>query len=67
MTIGQDLRPTEKQMSISRYYTPEEFTELRSEALNRGFTHVESGPLGRTSYQATRQTLGLHHGLALHR
>jgi lipoic acid synthetase len=48
LTVGQYLRP-------SRFYTPEEFRELRSEALRFGFQHVESGPLVRSSYHAHEQ------------
>ncbi len=35
-----------------RYYAPEEFAELRAFALSLGFSHVESGPLVRSSYHA---------------
>ncbi|MCL5115862.1 MAG: lipoyl synthase [Firmicutes bacterium] len=55
VTIGQYLRPTSRQMAVVRYYTPEEFERLRNEGLKRGFLHVESGPLVRTSYHAARQ------------
>ena len=39
----------------SRYYTPDEFAEMRAEALALGFRHVESGPLVRSSYHARDQ------------
>lgn len=55
VTIGQYLRPTTKQIPVERYYTPEEFSRLQEEGLQRGFLHVESGPLVRTSYHAARQ------------
>ena len=55
LTIGQYLRPSEKHLPISRYYTPEEFCELKEEGLKMGFRHVESGPLVRSSYHAHRQ------------
>ena len=35
--------------------TPDEFSELRDRALERGFTHCESGPLVRSSYHAGEQ------------
>jgi lipoic acid synthetase len=38
-----------------RYYHPDEFAELKAEALSRGFVHVESGPLVRSSYHAHEQ------------
>ena len=55
VTIGQYLRPTSKQMRVARFYTPEEFEKLREEGMARGFVHVESGPLVRTSYHAAHQ------------
>lgn len=55
VTIGQYLRPTSKQMPLVRHYTPDEFARLREEGMARGFLHVESGPLVRTSYHAAHQ------------
>jgi lipoic acid synthetase len=52
LTIGQYLQPTKNHVDISRYYTPEEFLELKKAALLVGFKHVESGPLVRSSYHA---------------
>jgi lipoic acid synthetase len=40
---------------MTRYYTPEEFAFLKTEALKMGFRHVESGPLVRSSYHAHEQ------------
>jgi hypothetical protein len=40
---------------VERYYRPEEFAEMREEALALGFKHVESGPLVRSSYHARDQ------------
>jgi lipoic acid synthetase len=40
---------------MARYYTPEEFAYMRTEALKMGFRHVESGPLVRSSYHAREQ------------
>jgi lipoic acid synthetase len=40
---------------MTRYYTPEEFAFLKTEALKLGFRHVESGPLVRSSYHAHEQ------------
>jgi lipoyl synthase len=55
MTIGQYLQPTKTHLRIRKYYTPEEFAELKEEGLRRGFSHVESGPLVRSSYHARDQ------------
>lgn len=56
LTIGQYLAPTPHHHPISRYYTPEEFDQLRATGLEMGFSHVESGPLVRSSYHAASQT-----------
>lgn len=56
MTIGQYLRPTAKHVVIDRYYHPDEFAHLRHEGLALGFSHVESGPLVRSSYHAHEQS-----------
>jgi lipoic acid synthetase len=55
LTIGQYLRPSDSHAPMSRYYHPDEFADLRREALSRGFVHVESGPLVRSSYHAHEQ------------
>lgn len=52
LTVGQYLPPTKEHYPLMAYYTPEEFAELKQEALKRGFRHVESGPLVRSSYHA---------------
>ena len=54
ITIGQYLRPSPMHLPIERYWTPEEFGELRDEGMAMGFHHVESGPLVRSSYHAER-------------
>ncbi len=52
LTVGQYLRPSPEHLPVLRYYLPEEFARLRTEALALGFSHVESGPLVRSSYHA---------------
>lgn len=52
LTIGQYLRPTAAHSPMVRYYHPDEFADLKREALAMGFVHVESGPLVRSSYHA---------------
>ena len=56
LTIGQYLRPTAKHVAIDRYYHPDEFASLREEGFALGFSHVESGPLVRSSYHAHEQS-----------
>jgi lipoyl synthase len=55
VTIGQYLRPSLANLPMSRYYTPDEFAELKRIGLELGFGHVESGPLVRSSYHAHEQ------------
>ncbi len=52
VTIGQYLQPSNRQLKVERYVTPEEFQEFKAEADKLGFRHVESGPLVRSSYHA---------------
>jgi len=56
MTIGQYLRPSLQHLPVERFYTPDEFARLKEEGLARGFSHVESGPLVRSSYHAHEQS-----------
>jgi lipoic acid synthetase len=55
LTVGQYLQPTKQHAPIARYYTPEEFAELKRRGLEMGFRWVESAPLVRSSYNAERQ------------
>ncbi|MEY4479814.1 MAG: lipoyl synthase [Bacillota bacterium] len=55
LTIGQYMQPTPGHMRVEAYYTPEQFVALREEGMKRGFSHVESGPLVRSSYHAKEQ------------
>ena len=59
VTIGQYLRPSLANLPMVRYYTPDEFAELKRIGLELGFGHVESGPLVRSSYHAHEQTQSL--------
>ena len=54
LTITQYLRPSLRHHPIERWVKPEEFVELRDEALALGFAGVMSGPLVRSSYRAGR-------------
>jgi lipoyl synthase len=55
LTLGQYLRPSRQHLAVERYVTPDEFAQLKEEALALGFPHVESGPLVRSSYHADGQ------------
>lgn len=55
MTIGQYLQPTKQHLPVARFYHPDEFAAFKAEGLAMGFSHVESGPLVRSSYHAATQ------------
>jgi lipoic acid synthetase len=57
ITIGQYLQPNRSALSVVRYYRPEEFEEIRNEALALGLKYVLAGPRMRSSYHAG------HHGV----
>ena len=54
LTIGQYQQPTLKHWPVAKYYHPDEFAEFKEIAYQKGFHHVESGPLVRSSYHAAR-------------
>jgi lipoyl synthase len=55
LTLGQYLAPSKSHLPIERYLHPDEFAQLREFALTQGISHVESGPLVRSSYHADGQ------------
>ena len=57
LTLGQYLQPTRRHYPVQEYVHPDRFAELREIALDKGFRHVESGPLVRSSYHAERHLL----------
>jgi lipoic acid synthetase len=57
MTIGQYLQPTRNHLPVKEYIRPEQFEKYRSIGMEKGFRHVESGPLVRSSYRAEKHVL----------
>jgi lipoyl synthase len=55
VTLGQYLQPTQDNLPVDRYYSPDEFAALREYGVSLGFRHVEAGPLVRSSYHAESQ------------
>ncbi len=55
LTLGQYLAPSTAHYPIARYVPPEEFTDLAAAGRDFGFSHVEAGPLVRSSYHAEEQ------------
>lgn len=54
LTIGQYLQPSRKNIPVSEYITPEQFNVYKEIAICKGFKHVESAPLVRSSYHAEK-------------
>jgi lipoic acid synthetase len=61
LTLGQYLQPSRKHLPVIRFVEPDEFREWHQAGLQIGFTHVEAGPLVRSSYHAAEQFEGDHH------
>ena len=59
LTVGQYLQPSRNHLPVDRFYTPEEFEELKEYGLALGFKWVESAPLVRSSYHAAEQVRAL--------
>jgi lipoic acid synthetase len=59
LTIGQYLRPSKDHLPIDRYVSPQEFANWAKVGEAKGFMHVESGPLVRSSYHAREQVIEL--------
>jgi lipoic acid synthetase len=55
LTIGQYLQATPNNLEVKKFYPPEDFRELKITAEKTGISHVESGPLVRSSYHADEQ------------
>ena len=55
LTLGQYLRPSDSHLPVARYYTPDEFDELKDRGMAMGFTHIQASPLTRSSYHAWEQ------------
>ena len=55
MTIGQYLQPTKENIPVEEYISPEQFEKYKKIGMEKGFKHVESAPLVRSSYHAEKQ------------
>ena len=55
LTIGQYLQATPENLEVTQFFPPEVFKELKLTGEKMGITHVESGPLVRSSYHADEQ------------
>lgn len=57
LTLGQYLQPTLRHLPVETFVTPEQFAELGEIARSKGFLHVASGPMVRSSYHADEFSL----------
>jgi lipoic acid synthetase len=62
LTLGQYLRPSARHLPVVDYIHPDTFDRYKEIALEKGFRHVASGPLVRSSYHAAdfRPELDVH-------
>ena len=60
LTIGQYLQPSPEHCKLDRYATPEDFARYKEMALQKGFRHVASAPLARSSYKAWEALEDVH-------
>ncbi|KYP96309.1 lipoyl synthase [Sodalis-like endosymbiont of Proechinophthirus fluctus] len=59
LTLGQYLQPSRHHLPVKRYVSPQEFNEMKQEALAMGFTYAACGPFVRSSYHADLQAKGI--------
>ena len=52
LTVGQYIQPSKNHIEVIKYYTPEEFDEIKELAQNEGIKIVISKPLVRSSFKA---------------
>ena len=52
LTVGQYIQPSKKHLEVDKYYTLEEFEQIKNLAKKVGFKHFQIGPLVRSSYMA---------------
>lgn len=52
VTIGQYIQPSKQHLPVAKYYTLEEFEELKELVRKIGFKNFQIGPLVRSSYHA---------------
>ena len=54
VTIGQYIQPSKQHLNVAKFYTPEEFEDLKTLAKKIGFRQYQIGPLVRSSYHAAQ-------------
>lgn len=54
MTVGQYLQPSKDHFPVQEYVTPEKFDFWGETGRKKGFLHIESAPMVRSSYHAEK-------------
>ncbi len=62
VSLGQYLRPSEKHLPVMRWVTPDDFALLKGAGESFGISHIEAGPLVRSSYRADKQAKAARDG-----
>lgn len=52
LTVGQYIQPSKQHLEVAKYYSLEEYEELKALARKCGFKNFQIGPLVRSSYNA---------------
>lgn len=52
LTVGQYIQPSKQHLEVAKYYSLEEYEELKALARKCGFSNFQIGPLVRSSYNA---------------
>ena len=60
LTLGQYMQPTREHLPVVRFVHPDEFADYKALGERMGFSHIESGPLVRSSYHAFEQEAAAH-------
>lgn len=59
VTIGQYIQPSKEHLEVAKFYTPNEFEDLKKLAQKIGIKNYQIGPLVRSSYQAKNSFEGV--------
>lgn len=66
MSIGQYLQPSPQHLPVGRFVHPDQFARYKVLGEAMGVTHIESGPMVRSSYHADKQAASAHEAQACH-
>ena len=67
LSVGQYLQPSPRHLPVARFVPPATFEEYKRIGESMGITHVESGPMVRSSYHADKQAASAQAAAAVSR